>query len=397
MAADKRKDILETAVSVFSEKGYRYTTIPDLAVKAGIGEATIYNHFKKKEDLLFAIPGDYLKDLISLIKENQRGIKDPVERLRKFIWQYLWWVQEHKDLAKVLIVDVQTNPNYYDSELFGYRTEISDISLQIVIDGMNKGVFRDSIDPEIFRHFIIGSMDYLFMTGVFFQRSVELLDYFDDIASLVVSAIQFEEKNELSIDDIPDKKERILLAAKNVFSSCSFSDAKISDIAKIAGVADGTIYEYFKNKEELLFSIFEMRSIEFVKDIDESLSPQSPVTKLKYLLFHILTWTQNDREWAIVFFKEAIPNYKLYLSDKHSYMRLLDERLKKIIEEGAGGGYFRDDLEIHFFRAIVFGALNYICSSWLLPEKNNSSLNKNNLVSALDDLYILVYGSIKKR
>ena len=109
---DKKIRIIETAIRVFARKGFRSSTISDLAKEARMGEATIYNHFRNKEEILLSIPLKYFHDFITSNEEHLEGIKNPEEKLRKYIWQYLWWSQKHKEFIKVLLLEVQPNHHY---------------------------------------------------------------------------------------------------------------------------------------------------------------------------------------------------------------------------------------------------------------------------------------------
>src|SRR4030067_3873880 len=72
----------------------------------------------------------------------------------------------------------------------------------------------------------------------------------------------------------PAKRDRILRAAIKIFSQKGFFNSKVSDIAQAAGVADGTIYLDFKNKDDLLISLFEAKMAEDVADVRESVAAE---------------------------------------------------------------------------------------------------------------------------
>src|SRR5215471_13210843 len=79
-----------------------------------------------------------------------------------------------------------------------------------------------------------------------------------------------------------DKRERILAAAERVFAKRGFFAARVSEIAKDAGVADGTIYLYFKNKDDLLISLFESRMEQVNKTLADAIaSIKSPLDQLR--------------------------------------------------------------------------------------------------------------------
>ena len=390
--SDKKTKILRSAISVFSKKGFRVSTISDLAKKAKIGEATIYNHFKNKEEILLSIPLLFKQEFNISMEEQLRGIKKPEEKLRRFIWHYLWWSQKHPEFIKVLVLEINPHPNYYRSEAYSLIKEISKFPETILEVGKKTGLFREEINPRVFRKFLIGAVDYLFLTRIVFERPFFPLDDYDDLMEAVLSAIVRDDETPLGgIEDVEEKKERVLWAAEEILSKKPFSQISIAEIAKRAGVAGGTIYEYFENKEALLFSIFEKRMQEFTEVFNETISPQKPETKLKHILWHFLNWVKNRREWALVYYREIIHNPRFYASDKHQPLRRYDNKLIEIFKEGMEKGTFRMDLKLHLFRALVTGPIHALGYSWAAFQR------EYDLVNDLDELYDLVYRAVKSK
>lgn len=386
---DKKSRIMEVATRVFSENGYRSSTVSDLAKKAGLGEATIYNHFKNKEEILFSIVIQNIQDLMASNAEHLTGIKNPEEKLRKFIWQYLWWSQRHRHFVKVYLLEIQSNPRYYHSEAYTLTNNVAKIPLVILEEGKSAGMFRKEVNPRLFRSLVLGSINYLFLTRILFNRSFEVLDDFDDVAGVIIAAVRKRPGGAgATITAKEGKKEKILIAAEKLLSRKMFHDVTISKIARKAGVADGTIYEYFKNKDDLLFSVFDKRMQEFMDTFDEALCPQKPQIKLKHILWHFLTWAQKNRPWTRIYFKDLIPNPGFYRSDKHQSMRRYDDKLLHIIKQGQETGAFRKDLKPYLFRALLYGTMDHLCTPWAMLQ------TEHNLVSELDAFYELLCRAI---
>jgi len=390
--SDKKKKILLSAISVFSEKGFRESTISDLAKKVKIGEATVYNHFRNKDEILLSIPLLFIHEFSVSMDEQLGGIRKPEEKLQRYIWHYLWWCQKHKDFVRVFVLEINPHPNYCHSEAYGLNKEFTKLPETILEEGKKTGHFREGIDPRIFRKFLIGAIDYLFLTTIVFGRPFHPLDDYDDLMEAVFSAIVQDDKVPSGgMEEVEEKRERVLLAAEEILSKKSFSQTSIAEIAKRARVADGTIYEYFENKEALLFSIFEKRMQEFTEVFDETISPEKPGTKLKHILWHFLNWVQSRREWALVYYREIVHNPRFYTSDKHHALREYDNKLIVIFEEGRKKGVFRNDLKIHLFRALVTGPIHALGYSWAAFQR------KYDLINDLDGLYDLVHRAVKFR
>src|SRR5436190_8072866 len=109
-------------------------------------------------------------------------------------------------------------------------------------------------------------------------------------------------KNGAAAKAVPDKREAILRAAVNVFARRGYFNAKVADIAREAGIADGTVYLYFKSKDEVLHSIFDRAMAEFIAEGRRELeSVSGPAERLKTIARLHLGKLGSDRDLAIVF------------------------------------------------------------------------------------------------
>jgi TetR/AcrR family fatty acid metabolism transcriptional regulator len=167
-----------------------------------------------------------------------------------------------------------------------------------------------------------------------------------------------------------DKHERILRAAIKVFARNGFHNAKISQIAKEAGVADGTIYLYFKNKDDILIKVFEERLEEINTRFREMLQGiESPEDKLRlYIRLHMELMEQNRglAEVISVELRQSQRFMKEYVPVKFAeYMNLVSY----IIREGKERGVFRADVNPGVIKRALFGALDELILYWVLtPE-----------------------------
>src|SRR5690242_18529711 len=101
---------------------------------------------------------------------------------------------------------------------------------------------------------------------------------------------------------VSDKREAILKAAAKVFASKGFFNSKVADVAAAAGVADGTVYLYFKNKDDILHSIFDRGMEEFITEGRKEIAElSSPVEKLRRIAQLHLEHLGADRDLAVVF------------------------------------------------------------------------------------------------
>jgi TetR/AcrR family fatty acid metabolism transcriptional regulator len=166
------------------------------------------------------------------------------------------------------------------------------------------------------------------------------------------------------------KRSRILRAAIEVFASKGYFTARMTDVARAAEVADGTLYLYFDGKEHLLMSIFDDVLSRFIEQLGRELeSIDDPRSKLDALIRLHLETLGNDRALAQV----------LQIEMRHSrrFMSLLTRGrlgeyltlLRQIIEEGRETGRLRHDLNPGLATNLVFGAVDELVNSWLLSDE----------------------------
>ena len=166
------------------------------------------------------------------------------------------------------------------------------------------------------------------------------------------------------------KRERILRAAIRIFSQKGFFNSKVSEIARAAGVADGTIYLYFKNKDDLLISLFEEKMGEVVADVRSRIAEgASPLSRLEIFIrnhMDLLVREAGLIEVLQVELRQSNKFMKEYVPVK--FLEYLDV-ISGILEEGKKDGTFRPDLNIKTTRRAIFGALDEISLAHVLSRK----------------------------
>lgn len=169
----------------------------------------------------------------------------------------------------------------------------------------------------------------------------------------------------------PEKYQRILDAAVAVFAERGFHSSRVSDIAARADVADGTIYLYFKNKEEILMAAINTAFDAFMKHArTEVASIVSPLEKLRRLAFLHLQAMGSNRNMAIVFQMELRQSVRFLEAFSHHQMVEYFELVRECIREGKTRGIFRPELNDKIAANCFFGALDEMVTSWVLADKD---------------------------
>ncbi len=167
-----------------------------------------------------------------------------------------------------------------------------------------------------------------------------------------------------------DKRQKILQAAVRVFARKGYFGARVSDIARRANVADGTIYLYFRSKEEILVSLFDRVMAEHLAEGRRELRGiRGAPGRLRAIAERHLKLLGGNRDLAVVFQVELRQSTKFMerftASWLQDYFRLLDE----VLEEGQREGTLRLDLPRKLLAKVFFGSLDEMVTSWILSRK----------------------------
>lgn len=165
------------------------------------------------------------------------------------------------------------------------------------------------------------------------------------------------------------KYEQIIDAAVKVIAQNGYHHSQVSKIAKEAGVADGTIYLYFKNKEDLLVSLFQEKMGKFIQKIEDELAGESSIEeKLLVLITMHLRQLEADHSLAIVTQLE-LRQSNIELRNRINevlvgYLKLIDTIVLLGIEEGL----FSADLDLRITRQMIFGTIDEVVTNWVMKE-----------------------------
>ena len=166
------------------------------------------------------------------------------------------------------------------------------------------------------------------------------------------------------------KRESILRAATRVFARSGYFNSKVADIAREADVADGTVYLYFKSKEEILHSIFDQNMAEAIASgrvLIEKL--RDPGEKLRRIAMLHLERLGADRDLAVVFQVELRGSTKFMREFSAAGFAEYLGLLRKTFEEGQRSGLFRKDLNAKLVSKILFGALDEMATNWIISKR----------------------------
>ncbi len=184
-----------------------------------------------------------------------------------------------------------------------------------------------------------------------------------------ISANLLERRGMILKKDKP-KYRQIIDAAVIVIAENGYHQAQVSKIAKQAGVADGTIYLYFKNKEDILISLFQEKMGAFIEKIEEKIEgKQSAAEKLLLMIEMHFNMLSVDRHLAIVTqleLRQSNKDLRLKINEVlKGYLEVVDN----ILIEGRDSGEFSQELDIRLARQMIFGTMDETVTTWVMNEQ----------------------------
>lgn len=169
---------------------------------------------------------------------------------------------------------------------------------------------------------------------------------------------------------VTDKREAILRAATKVFAGKGYFNSKVADIAGEAGIADGTVYLYFKSKDDILHSVFDRAMAEFIAEGRRELENiPEPVDRINRIARLHLEKLGADRDMAIVFQIELRGSTKFMEQFSAAGFSEYLDIIRETIEDGQKVGVFRPDLKPIVGAKILYGALDEMVTNWILSKR----------------------------
>jgi TetR/AcrR family transcriptional regulator, fatty acid metabolism regulator protein len=169
------------------------------------------------------------------------------------------------------------------------------------------------------------------------------------------------------------KRDAILRAAIDTFAERGYFNAQVADVARAAGVAAGTVYLYFKSKDDLLVSIFERSMRDGLTDSRaQVVDLADPPERLRRLARAHLARLGNDRNLAIVFQVELRQSTKFMERFSSTLLRDYLGLIREAIADGQREGVFRADIKPTAAAKMLFGALDEMATNWILSRRRYS-------------------------
>jgi AcrR family transcriptional regulator len=177
--------ILKGAESIFAKKGFHEATISEIAKKSKVSEATIYEYFSSKEELLFSIPAQ---------TTHLKYIQGAASKLRFLIYRHLGLYAENPDYANIVMLILKGHRNFQKTDAYKIVQSTARITTQVLEEGIQNGEFRSDIKPHLVRAMIWGTVEHLVTRKCLLGKPADLLSLADDIIDTIFQGIVVPQK-----------------------------------------------------------------------------------------------------------------------------------------------------------------------------------------------------------
>lgn len=158
---------------LLAHKDFNSITTAEIARESGMNEALIYRYFKDKRGLLHQVLADDLEHFNKRIVMDIKGIQGALNKLRKLIWSQIHYYDQNRIPAKILLLEVRSNPGYFESETYRMVIDYAQVISDIIAEGIENGEIRDDLSPKHLRRIVIGGIEYMILGAVVHQTKID--------------------------------------------------------------------------------------------------------------------------------------------------------------------------------------------------------------------------------
>jgi TetR/AcrR family fatty acid metabolism transcriptional regulator len=185
----REQQILQAATEVFGRSSFDDASVSEIARRAGVAEGTIYQYFRNKQDLFFSIPREKTKAFSEQLNLHLEGVTDPREKIRKFVWYYLYFFKTNPDYARSLMLEMRISRDFTRSKSYKGVRRFTKQALDIFREGQQQGVIRPDITIYLSRHLLLGILEHVVTRWLLKGEREDILKYHEQVSDLVLNGV----------------------------------------------------------------------------------------------------------------------------------------------------------------------------------------------------------------
>jgi TetR/AcrR family fatty acid metabolism transcriptional regulator len=186
----RRETIIQAAIEVFSRKDFKAASVSEIARKAGVADGTIYQYFRNKEDLFFSIPIEKTNEFRSQLELHLEGISGALNKIRKFVWFFLYFFKANPDYGRILMLEMRVNKSFVKTDTYDFLKKSVGQVLEIITQGQEEGAIRKDIDIFVLRHLVLGTLEHMVSRWLLKDTKYDLLEHHREVSQLIIDALK---------------------------------------------------------------------------------------------------------------------------------------------------------------------------------------------------------------
>lgn len=189
--AIKKQLIIQAAIEVFSKNSFQSSSISEIAKRANVAEGTIYQYFNNKEDLFFSIPIEKTKEFCRELELHLQGITGALNKIRKFIWYYLYFFKMNSDYGRTLMLEMRVSKSFIKTKAYRSFKNFTNRILEIIQEGQREGIIRKDVNIYIIRQLILGILEHMVTRWLLKGEKYDLMEHYNGVSELVIHGISY--------------------------------------------------------------------------------------------------------------------------------------------------------------------------------------------------------------
>ena len=190
--AARRVRIIESALRIFAEKGFQDATISEISKAAGVSDATVYEYFKSKEELLFAIPEEITENSIRETEKVLPYLRGAESKLRAIVQSYVATYETNPQYANLIMLHLKSNRNFLKTKAYKVVRSAARMLLACIKEGIEDGTFKQDIDPFLVRSMILGTIEHICTRMHLMGTPSNLMEHVDPLMDLILDGIKVQ-------------------------------------------------------------------------------------------------------------------------------------------------------------------------------------------------------------
>jgi TetR/AcrR family transcriptional regulator, fatty acid metabolism regulator protein len=194
----RRDRIIESALEIFAKKGFQEATISEISKAAGVSDATVYEYFKSKEELLFVIPEEITENSIKETEMVLPYLRGAEPKLRAIVQGYVNTYENNPEYTNLIMLHLRSNRNFLKTTAYEVIRKAAGFMLSCIKEGIDTGVFRKDTDPYLVRAMILGTIENLFTRKHLHGKPENIVVLIEPFMDLILDGIK-ERQNQQNI------------------------------------------------------------------------------------------------------------------------------------------------------------------------------------------------------